>query len=269
MHQWNFPYFSVTCAVETQILNLNFSQFEREFNSTSPPFPLLLWPRIFYKRNFHFLKAKLVCTNEIFLIFQLLVQLRPIFSISICDSLKENSILHLLLFLFYSQHEFFIRKILILWKMNSSARMKFSLFLSFLCSWDPNSQSQFLTVWKRIQFYISSFPSSTLTTNFLQEKFSFSQSWTRLHEWNFPYFSVTCAVETPILDLNLLQFEREFNSTSPPFLLLLSRRIFCKKNLHFRKAEFVSFNSIFDIFQFLVRLRHKFLTSICNTLKEN
>ena len=166
LHEWNFPYFSLSCAVETQILDLNYWQFEREFNSASPPLLLLLTARIFHTRNFNFVKDEFVFTNEIFLIFQFLVQLRPKFSIAIRDSLKENSILHLLLFFFYSQHEFFIRKILNLSKLNSSARMKFSLFFIFLCNWDPNSRSQFVTVWKRIQFCIFSFSSSTLWTKF-------------------------------------------------------------------------------------------------------
>ena len=215
------------------------------------------------------MKDEFVCTNEIFLIFQFLVQLRPKFSISICDSLKENSILHLLVFFFYSQHQFFIRKVFIFSKLNSSARMKFSIFFTFLCGWDPNSQSQFVTVWKRTQFYISSFPSSTFTTNLLQEKFSFSQSSIRLHEWNFPYFSVSSAGDTQILDLNLWEYEREFNSASARFLLLLSARIFHKKNFHFLKDEFVCTNEIFLIFQLLVRLTHKFSISICDSLKEN
>ena len=153
------------------------------------------------------------------------MRLRPKFSISICDSLKENSILHLLLSLFYFHDEFFTRKIFIFSKLNSSARMKFSIFFSFFCRWDPNSRSQFVTVWKRIQLCICSFPSSTLSTNFSLEKFAFSERWIRLQEWNFPHFSVTCAVETQILDLNLWQFEREFNSACVPFLLLLSARI--------------------------------------------
>ena len=161
----------MSCAVERQILDLNYWQFEREFNSASPPLLLLLAARIFHTTNYNFVKDEFVCTNEIFHIFQFLVQMRPKFSISICDSLKENSILHLLLFFFYSQHEFFIRKILNLSKLNSSARMKFSLFFSFLCSSDPNSGSEFQTVWKRIQFYISPFSSSTRSTNFLTEKF--------------------------------------------------------------------------------------------------
>ena len=145
------------------------------------------------------------------------MQLRPKFSISICDSLKENPILHLLLSFFYSKHEFFIRKILIFRKMNSSAPMKFSLFFSFLCGWDPNSRSQFVTVWKRIQFCMCSFSSSTLSTNFSLEKFSFSERWIRLHEWNFPYFSVSSAGETQIFDLNFWQLEREFNSAISSF----------------------------------------------------
>ena len=147
--------------------------------------------------------------------------------------------------------------------------MKFSIFSGFLCNWDPNFQSQFMTVWKRIQFYISCFPSSTLTTNFLQEKFSFSQSWIRLHEWNFPYFSVSSAGETQILDRSLWQYEREFNCAFAPFLLQLYARIFHKKNFHFLKAEFVCTNEIFLIFQFLLPVRHKFSISISNSLKEN
>ena len=130
------------------------------------------------------------------------MRLRSKFAIWICDSLKENSILHHLLFFIYFEDEFCLRKILILWKLNSSARMKFSLFFSFLCSSDQNSRFQFVPVWKRIPFCISSFPFSTLTTKFLQEKFSFPQSWIRQHQLNFPYFSVSCAVETQILHRN-------------------------------------------------------------------
>ena len=111
--------------------------------------------------------------NEVFLIFQFLVLFRQKFSITISDSLKENSILHLLLFFFYFKHEFFIRKILILWKMNSSARMKFSLFFSFFCSWDTNSRSQFLTAWKRIQFCISSFLLLLWWCIFFKKNFNF------------------------------------------------------------------------------------------------
>ena len=171
LHEWNFPYFSVTCAVETQILDLNFWQFEREFNSASPRFPHLLWRRIFYKRKFHFLQAQFVCTNEIFLIFQLPAQLRHKFSISISDSLKENSILHLLGSLIFFDDEFFTRESFIFFKLNSSARMKFSLFFSYRRSWDQNSRSQFVKVWKKIQFCICSFSSSTLNTNFSHKKF--------------------------------------------------------------------------------------------------
>ena len=80
---------------------------------------------------------------------------------------KHNSILHLLLCFFHSEDGLLIRTIPILWKLNSSARMKFSLFFSFLRSWEPNSPSQLVTVWNRIQFCIFSFPSSTLRMNFL------------------------------------------------------------------------------------------------------
>ena len=198
----------MSCAVERQILDLNYWQFEREFNSASPPLLLLLAARIFHTTNYNFVKDEFVCTNEIFHIFQFLVQMRPKFSISICDSLKENSILHLLLFFFYSQHEFFIRKILNLSKLNSSARMKFSLFFIscavqtpifirkrifyflllklnssarmkfslFFNLWQflvrfsinsiSNSRSEFVTVWKRIQFCTPSFSCSTLRRNF-------------------------------------------------------------------------------------------------------
>ena len=215
------------------------------------------------------MKDEFICTNEIFLIFQLLVQLRHKFSISISDSLKENSILHLLLSLFFFDDEFFTREIFIFSKPNSSARMKFSLFSSYLCSWDTNSRSQFVTVWKRIQFCISNLSSSTLRKNFSLEKFSLSQSWIRLHQLNFPYFSVSPAVQTEILDLNLWQSQREFNSASSPSLLPFWGRTFYKKNFHFLKAQFVSINSIFLIFQFLVRLRPKFSIWICDIFKEN
>ena len=212
---------------------------------------------------------KFVCTNEIFLIFQCLVRLRHKFSIWITDSLKENSIVHLLLSFFYFDHDFFIRKIFIFWKLNSSASTQFSLFFSVLCGWDTNSRSELLTVWKRIQLCISSFASSTNGTNFSYDKFWFCEKWIRLHEGNFPYFSVSCAVETQILDLNLWQFEREFNSASPHFLLLLSARIFHKKSFYFLKAEFFSTNEILLIFHFLVPLRHKFWIWIYDSLKEN
>ena len=153
--------------------------------------------------------------------------------------------------------------------MNSCARMKFSSFFSYLCGWDTNSRSQFVTVWKRIQFCMCSFSSSTLSTNSSLEKFSFSERWIRVHEWNFPYFSVSSAGESQILDLNLWYFQREFNSAVPPFLLLLSARIFHKKNFNFLKDEFVCTNEIFLIFQLLVQLRPKFWISISDSLKEN
>ena len=89
-----------------------------------------------------------------------------ILSISISDSSKANLVLHLHLFFFYSQDEFFIRKIFILPKLNSSAWIKFSLFFIFFCRSDRNSLSQFVIVRKRIQLRIYSFSSSTLTTNF-------------------------------------------------------------------------------------------------------
>ena len=173
------------------------------------------------------------------------------------------------LFFFYSQHEFFIRKIFIFWKMNSCARMKFSSFFSYLCGWDTNSRSQFVTVWKRIQFCMCSFSSSSLSTNSSLEKFSFSERWIRVHEWNFPYFSVSSAGESQILDLNLWYFQREFNSAVPPFLLLLSARIFHKKNFNFVKDEFVCTIGIFLIFQFRVQLRSKLSIWICDSLKQN
>ena len=167
LHELNFAYFSVSCAVVTQILHRNEWQFEREYNSASPPFFHLLWGRILPKKNFNFLKAEFFCANEIFLVFQFLVQFKPKFSVSICATLKENSILHLLLFFFYFDQELFIRKIFIFSKLNPSAPMKFSLFFSFLCGWDTNSPSELVTVWKRIQFCISSFSSSTLSRNLL------------------------------------------------------------------------------------------------------
>ena len=137
------------------------------------------------------------------------MRLRHKFSIWICDSLKENPILHPLLFLFYSEDELFIRKIFISWKLNSSRQI------------------------------------------------------------NFSFFSVSSAVQTPTIHLNLWQFQREFNSASPAFLLIPSARIFHKKNFHFVKAKFVSINSIVFIFQYLVRFRHKFSIWITDSLKEN
>ena len=94
-----------------------------------------------------------------------------ILSISISDSSKANTVLHLHLFFFHSQDEFFIRKIFILSKLNSSSRIKFCLFFSFFRRSDPNSASEFVTVWKRIQFCVSSFFCSTLRTNFSYGKF--------------------------------------------------------------------------------------------------
>ena len=85
------------------------------------------------------MKGEFVCTNEIFLFFELLVRLRPNFSIWIGDSFKENEILHPLLVFLYSEDELLIRKIFIFSKLNSSAWIKFSLFFSFLCGWDKNS----------------------------------------------------------------------------------------------------------------------------------
>ena len=184
-------------------------------------------------------------------------------------SAKENKILHLLIFFFYSNDDFFIRKILIFSKLHSSARTKISLFFSYLCGSHKNSRSEFVTVGKRIQFCISSFPSSTLRTNFSKEKFLFCETWLRPHEPNFPYFSFSATVQTQIVDRNLWQFERKFNSASPRFLLLLSARIFHKKNFNYVKAEFDCTNEIFLIFQLLVQLRPKFSISISDSLKEN
>ena len=162
-----FLVFSVSCAVQTQILGFNLRHFEREFNSASPPFLLLLWSGTFYKKNFHFLEAESVCTNEIFLIFQFLVRLRHKFSIGISDSFERefnSASPHFLLLLsagtFYKKN-FHFRM------LNPSAAMKFSLFFSFLSGWDTNSPWEWVTVWKRIQFCISSFSSSTLSRNFL------------------------------------------------------------------------------------------------------
>ena len=125
----------------------------------------------FLKEKFSFSQSWIRQHQFNFPYFHFLVRLRHKFSIWICDSLKENSILHPLLFFFYPQHEFFIGKILILWKLNSSAPTQFSLFFSILCGWDTNSRSELLTVWKRIQFCISSFASSTKGTNFSYDKF--------------------------------------------------------------------------------------------------
>ena len=161
-----FSYFSVSSAVQNQILDLNSWQFKREINSPYHTFLLLLSRRIFQKKNFNFVKGEFVYINWILLIYPFPLRLTHKFSIWIYDSLKENSILHFLLFFFYSEDEILIRKILILWKVNSFARMKFSLFFSFLRSWVANSPSEFVTVWKRIKFCISSFTSSTLKTNF-------------------------------------------------------------------------------------------------------
>ena len=73
-----------------QPLHMNFSQFERELNSASSHFLFLLRWRIFHKKNFNYMKGEFVCKNEIFLIFQVLLQFRPRFSIWISDSLKYN-----------------------------------------------------------------------------------------------------------------------------------------------------------------------------------
>ena len=145
---------------------MNFAQFKRELNSASFFFLFLIRWRIFHKKNVNFMKGEFVCKNEIFLIFQFLLPFRRKFSIWICGAVKDNYILHLLLFFFYFDNEFFIRKILILWKVNSSARMNFFLFFSFFCHSDLNSPSELVTVWKRIQFNICSISSSTLKMNF-------------------------------------------------------------------------------------------------------
>ena len=113
LHQWNFPYFSVCCAIKTQILHLNLWQFERELNSASATCLLLPWGRIFDKKNFNSVKPKFVWMNEIFQPFQFLLPFTRKFSISICDPSKENSILHLYLFFFHFRDEFSIRKIFI------------------------------------------------------------------------------------------------------------------------------------------------------------
>ena len=104
---------------------------------------------------------------KLFLIFQFLQPFRHKLSISICDSLKENSIVHLLLFFFYSEDELLIWKIFLFSELNSSAWFQFPLFFSLLCGWETNSPSELVTVWKRIQFCISSFSSSTVSRNFL------------------------------------------------------------------------------------------------------
>ena len=152
--------------MKTQILHLNLWQLELELNSASAPCLLLPWRRTFNKKNFHFPKAEFVCMNSFFHIFQFILRLRAKFSLSISDNLKENSILQLLLFFFYSEDGLLIRKLLILWNLNSSAWIKFSFFFSFFCRSNPNSGSQFLTVSKKIQFCISSFFCSTLRMNF-------------------------------------------------------------------------------------------------------
>ena len=166
LQKLNFLHFSVSCAIETQILYLNLWQFEKELNSASSPSLPLLWGRSFDKKNFNFMRGQFVCRNYIFLIFQFLLPFTPKLSIWICDRLKANGILHLLLFFFPFQDQFFSRKIFILSKGNSSAEIKFSLFFSFFGVWDPNSRFEFVTVWNRIQFCISSLCSSTLTKNF-------------------------------------------------------------------------------------------------------
>ena len=117
--------------------------------------------------------------------------------------------------------------------------LNFSYFFSFSCGWDTNSPSEVVTVWKRIQFCIFSFPCSTLMTKFSYGKFSFSDRWIRLLGLNFSYFSVSRAVETQILQLKLWQFERELNSASSPFLVLLWWRSFHTENFNFLTGVFV------------------------------
>ena len=155
--------------------------------------------------------------------------------------------------------------------------MKFCLFFSLFSDSNPNFPSEFVTVWRRIKFCISlrikfcicSLFSSTLRTNFWKEKFSFSQSWIRLYEFNFPYFSVSFAVVTQILHLNLSEFEREFNSAFTPILSLRWGGIFNRKNFHFVKTEIRSTDEILLIFQFILPFKPKFYIWICNSLKEN
>ena len=166
LEKLNFLHFSISCANETQIVHLNLWQFERELNSASSPSLPLLWGRSFDKKNFNFMRGQFVCRNYIFLIFQFFLPFKPKFFIWICVRLKENWILHLLLSFFHFEGEFFIRKVFMLSKGNSSAEIKFSSFFSFWCDWDPNSLSEFMTVWKRIKFCIFFFSSSTLRTKF-------------------------------------------------------------------------------------------------------
>ena len=133
-------FFSFFCSWDTNSRS-QFVTVWKRIQICISSFLLLLPARIFHKKNFNFVKDKIVCTNEIFHIFHFLVQLTPKFSISICDSLKENSILHRLLFFFYFDDELFIRKIFIFLKLNSSASIQFSLFFTFLCGSDTNSRS--------------------------------------------------------------------------------------------------------------------------------
>ena len=138
-----------------------------------------------------------------------------------------------------------------------------------MCGWDRNSPSKFVTLWKRIKFCISSFSSSPLMTSFALEKFSFCESWIPLHELNFPYFSVSYAIQTQILHLDLWHFERQLNSASSPFLLLLWQWTFQTKNFNFMKGEFVCKNEIFLNFQLLLPFSPKFYIWIYDSLKEN
>ena len=58
----------------------------------------------------------------------------------------------------------------------------------------------------------------------------------------FLIFHFCCAVEAPIVDLDLWEFEREFNFASSPFFLVLVRRIFDNKDFNFMKGKFVCRN---------------------------
>ena len=114
------------------------------------------------------MKDEFVCTNEIFLIFKFLVRWRPKFSTSIYASLRENSILHLLLFFFHFEDEFFIRKILIYWILLHNWNF-FLIFQLFLPS-QMNSLFKCRIVWNKIQFFIYSFSSFYVKDKFFIRK---------------------------------------------------------------------------------------------------
>ena len=108
----NLILFQTATNSDRQSVPQTHKKLENKANQISPHELSSHKNKIFPTKNFYFVKVEFVSTNEIFLLLPFLVQFSRTFSISINDSLKENSILHLLL-VFYSQNELLIRKILI------------------------------------------------------------------------------------------------------------------------------------------------------------